>query len=914
MSHTFPTLSPLSKKAALGDCVPFILCNPTKVSTVSNVSDVSTNSNVLNVSNGSNGTHLRPPPSSSLFLSFLATFSPISLGLLKVQQTEYGMGCVAVNRMEIGSVMATLDKALALTEDVVHGTELGRRVKEKWGIWKAGEGKRTFSEGLAMLVVYVAVNRDNEKNFWYPYLQFCPREYDDPLWWKEDELEELEGTNIGLATPLRKQAIHELFELCLSIKLEAPHLFEKEVLEEDFKWAYCLYTSRSYPGHLVGTVDALASPLINNYSEKPVTGILLPLLDLFNHKHKRDVTWSFDEKNIIFHTGEVIEEGKEVFNNYGGKGNEEFLMGYGFVLENNRQDLVSIQLGFADSSIYNKKTELLKKLKLDSTHYLNYEKIPDNLLAAIRILSATDAEIDILLDSDVSNVENPISLRTELVVLTNLFNMINNRLLILSRACYQRKLKHHLDGLHYHMDNQADHVFDMERLGNPLISRNVRNAIIYRMGRRNVLLDTQNKLNAMIDHFYSSYCEPVRSLTDVACKHCSTLISAYENTLSAAGFSLNLFDYSNLPPALTCKNESHATFFEANTEPTALLNKQACASKTELARLPFISLDKVKGEKAFEPLYLLFVELGVESDSILALYLLWLRSDIKKGNKSIFACWFDVLPSLEFIATPLAWNLSEVKHFPPDLSLPLSLVEEINGQITEWSNLFYELNESVGNLLSQHLDSEFRSWELFLWSHCIVSMFSIDTFIASKPVTVLLTLPCPPCFSLSGSNISTIIENESDHDQHFSIKSCAPLLQNNVVRIFAPQYERNEDLFIRTGQYDYTNWTLENVPIHFENDESLHFLRMDRIPSSLLKVILGKAYLTATFSVDDKKILAESLVPILEQLLVKVHNGPEAEESEQRDSSKLSIRKIAMLKEISKHLEEVVASILKLIQ
>jgi hypothetical protein len=41
----------------------------------------------------------------------------------------------------------------------------------------------------------------------------------------------------------------------------------------------------------------------------------------------------------------IPNQGEEIMNNYGGKGNEEFLLGFGFCLPDNTEDVVTFQLG-----------------------------------------------------------------------------------------------------------------------------------------------------------------------------------------------------------------------------------------------------------------------------------------------------------------------------------------------------------------------------------------------------------------------------------------------------------------------------------------------------------------------------------------------------------------------------------------
>ena len=80
-------------------------------------------------------------------------------------------------------------------------------------------------------------------------------------------------------------------------------------------------------------------------------GCLLPLLDMTNHRMRTAITWtttSTPTARIAFTTSTTattITAGTEVFNNYGAKSNEEFLLGYGFCVDDNAYDEYTVQLG-----------------------------------------------------------------------------------------------------------------------------------------------------------------------------------------------------------------------------------------------------------------------------------------------------------------------------------------------------------------------------------------------------------------------------------------------------------------------------------------------------------------------------------------------------------------------------------------
>ena len=65
---------------------------------------------------------------------------------------------------------------------------------------------------------------------------------------------------------------------------------------------------------------------------------------MLDHSPSAKVAWHYNVDSCTITTDETLDAGREVFNNYGPKSNEELLMGYGFTLEDNQAD--TFGLGF----------------------------------------------------------------------------------------------------------------------------------------------------------------------------------------------------------------------------------------------------------------------------------------------------------------------------------------------------------------------------------------------------------------------------------------------------------------------------------------------------------------------------------------------------------------------------------------
>lgn len=136
-----------------------------------------------------------------------------------------------------------------------------------------------------------------------------------------------------------------------------------------------MVSSRSFPSRLLNplanassgipasTYIALSGDLPSEtQSTLPLSGdstsdpILIPVMDMLNHRPNHPVTWLTSSNNITFIAETEYSSNAEIFNNYGAKGNEEctslrsqniycvVLMGYGFCLNDNPHDSISLKL------------------------------------------------------------------------------------------------------------------------------------------------------------------------------------------------------------------------------------------------------------------------------------------------------------------------------------------------------------------------------------------------------------------------------------------------------------------------------------------------------------------------------------------------------------------------------------------
>ncbi|CAK7271781.1 hypothetical protein SEPCBS119000_004779 [Sporothrix epigloea] len=217
---------------------------------------------------------------------------------------------------------------------------------------------------------------------WAPYISALPEPHDFDAWalpavWPSEgrdgtALTLLEGTNAEVAAAEIRQRIDDEFREAWPL-LQDDDIKIKYTLSL-YKWAYCIFTSRSFRPSLVLTsviqaaltrseaddaVDRHHLSMINHVRLPPDCSIddfslLLPVLDIGNHDPRSIVKWqpvvdasrtaltssallnsipsATRDHAVAFSTGAAHSNGQPVFNNYGCKTNSELLVGYGFVL------------------------------------------------------------------------------------------------------------------------------------------------------------------------------------------------------------------------------------------------------------------------------------------------------------------------------------------------------------------------------------------------------------------------------------------------------------------------------------------------------------------------------------------------------------------------------------------------------
>ncbi|CCH58411.1 hypothetical protein TBLA_0A06190 [Henningerozyma blattae CBS 6284] len=209
----------------------------------------------------------------------------------------------------------------------------------------------------------------NSPHRFEPYINALPEIIDSPLNWNEDELKLLQNTNLGNCLKERFQNVYDEWFKFLE-KYQNYQEFETQSETSwynfsNFLWAHLIITSRSFPEYIINP----------NCPRDSV--MLLPVLDLLNHSNYSKVEWDGNKGgNFIYKKLDLqeIEIGDEIYNNYGGKGNEELLNGYGFVIEDNLFDSVLLKIKIDNETITDMANRGIKIPQLEDYTWFAFDK------------------------------------------------------------------------------------------------------------------------------------------------------------------------------------------------------------------------------------------------------------------------------------------------------------------------------------------------------------------------------------------------------------------------------------------------------------------------------------------------------------------------------------------------------------
>ncbi|KAL6009051.1 hypothetical protein ACLOJK_022278 [Asimina triloba] len=312
-----------------------------------------------------------------------------------------GLGLVAQRDLPSNEVVLQVPKNLWINPDAVAASDIG-----------------IVSSGLkpwVAVALFLLREKARPDSPWRSYLQILPQSTHSPIFWSEEELSELQGTQLLSTTLGVKDYVQsEFVKVEEEVVLPNSHIFPSPITLDDFLWAFGILRSRAF-SQLRGE-----------------NLVLIPLADLINHSSSitlEDIAWEIKgtglfSRELVFslRTPVSVKAGEQVFIQYDmQKSNAELALDYGFIESNTDRDTYTLTLEISETDpFFGDKLDIAESNGLGQTAYFDFvlgRAFPPAMLPYLRLvaLGGTDAFLleSIFRNSIWGHLELPVSRANE---------------------------------------------------------------------------------------------------------------------------------------------------------------------------------------------------------------------------------------------------------------------------------------------------------------------------------------------------------------------------------------------------------------------------------------------------------------------------------------------------------------------
>ncbi|KAJ3677394.1 hypothetical protein LUZ60_003118 [Juncus effusus] len=314
-----------------------------------------------------------------------------------------GLGLIANRDFSQNEVVLEIPKKLWIDSDTIASSEIGR----------VCGGVRPWV-GIALFILREKMLGDESK--WKPYLDILPESTNSTLFWSEEELSEIQGTQLLSTTMSVKDYVQSEFsKVQEEIINPNRNLFPGKLNSEDFLWAFGILRSRAF-SELRG--DNLA---------------LIPFADLVNHSNEinsEELSYEIKGKGFFgrdqvfaLRTPLSVKSGQQVYIQYDlKKSNAELALDYGLTdISNPTRNSYTLTLEISQSDpFYGDKLDIAESNGLDESMYFDIvlgQNLPPQILPYLRLVAIGGSDA-FLLEAIFRNkvwgfLESPVSRENE---------------------------------------------------------------------------------------------------------------------------------------------------------------------------------------------------------------------------------------------------------------------------------------------------------------------------------------------------------------------------------------------------------------------------------------------------------------------------------------------------------------------
>ncbi|KAF5745460.1 Rubisco methyltransferase family protein [Tripterygium wilfordii] len=324
-------------------------------------------------------TCLHSPPPVQTFWRWLCEQGVVSdaKSPLRPGVVPEGLGLIAQRDIARNEVVLEVPKKFWINPDMVSESEIG-----------------SVCSGLkpwVSVALFLIREKMKEDSPWRPYLDVLPECTDSTIFWSEEELSELQGTQLLSTTLGVKEYLQGEF-LKVEEEIILPHkqLFPSPITLGDFYWAFAILRSRAF-SRLRGQ-----------------NLVLIPLADLINHSPTittEDYAWEIKgaglfSRELLFslRSPVSVKAGEQVLIQYDlNKSNAELALDYGFVEMTPNRNVFTLTLGIPESDpFFGDKLDIAESNGFGETVSFDIvlgSSLPPGMLPYLRLvaLGGTDA-------------------------------------------------------------------------------------------------------------------------------------------------------------------------------------------------------------------------------------------------------------------------------------------------------------------------------------------------------------------------------------------------------------------------------------------------------------------------------------------------------------------------------------------
>lgn len=276
-------------------------------------------------------------------------------------------------------------------------------------------------EVLCVGLLY-ALMKDDSECPWRKHVLSMPHNFDTPLFWSDEELEEIKGHNVYHLTGMMKRQIANDFQSIYAPLSESYPEILGGVDLDLYAWALSIVYSRS----------------LDITRKDETTRIIVPVLDMVNHNpffaSNATDTFQYDEESDLINLvcANNMQKGDELYAVYGQYCNAKLLYTYGFVMLKNPVKAIDLWTKVTPSCFAaQEKHKLLQSHPLTQNQTYDFHGtirpnyVSPALLATIRVIQADG--------SDWANINRAfegrmVSVRNEAASYVSLRNLLTARL------------------------------------------------------------------------------------------------------------------------------------------------------------------------------------------------------------------------------------------------------------------------------------------------------------------------------------------------------------------------------------------------------------------------------------------------------------------------------------------------------